>query len=93
MGKLKTHRSERKSGGQTKNAGWFDLSGVIFEREPYPRPKLLNLTRLSRSDPALSRCVWECIKRRQPALAELLKDRALHEMREFFDGEISIKLE
>jgi len=93
MGKLKNHRDRATEAAEKAQPRWYDLSGVIFEREPRKPPQRLNLTRLSRQDAAVSRCVWECIKRRKPALAALLQDKPLHDMRAFFNGEISIDLE
>lgn len=66
------------------------LPGIRFTR--VPPGKTLNLTRLSQTDPPLARCVWECIKRRQPDLANLLRDAGLQAMREFFDGSIILDL-
>jgi len=90
---MKNQRSRATDTAEKAPPRWFDLSGVVFEREAHPRPQMINLTRLSRNDAAMSRCVWECIKRRRPALAELLQDKNLHALRDHFNAEISIELE
>lgn len=62
--------------------------GVVLATE---RPRrMLNITGL---DDTEKRLVWECLKRRKPALAEMLKDPVLHRLREEFNGKIRIELD
>ena len=63
-------------------------SGVVLETAR--KRRMLNITGL---DDIEKRLVWECLKRRKPALAELLKDPALHQLREAFNGKIYIELD
>ncbi len=62
--------------------------GVLLVTEQ-PR-RMLNITGL---DEIEKRLVWECLKRRKPALADLLKDPVLHRLREECNGVIRIELD
>ena len=56
-----------------------------------PKTRLRNLTRMASEQPEAWREEWRRIKQEQPALAEVLKDPLLHELRERFDGHILIE--
>jgi len=79
----------------------------VFEVIPVVRVKvishkeLLNITRLSKAarrhnastiDKVIYNLTWRCIKRNQPALAQLLTDPFLQELQTVFDAEICIEI-
>jgi len=63
-------------------------NGVRFVRAA--RVHYLDLTRLAAYDRQKWQALWADIKANNPALAELLRDPALHELRERFNGSITI---
>ncbi len=93
MGRLKNRRVGLAETEESPERTVYDLSGVIFERAPRRPRTSLNLTRLQHTDAATARCVWECLKRRRPALAALLTDPGLQALKKTFDAEISIELD
>jgi len=62
--------------------------GIRFIREA--KAPRIDLTRLAAHDREKWQALWEDIKQHNPALAALLRDPALHELRERFDGHITI---
>ena len=63
-------------------------SGLRILRD-VPR-KRLNLTAM---DAIEKRLVWECLKRRQPALAALLSDKRFEDVRRAFNGNVFMTID
>lgn len=65
-------------------------AGIVLEKAT--RVPMLNLTKM---DDVERRLTWECIKRRRPALAQLLREHGaeLERIRAAFNGAIRITVE
>lgn len=71
------------------------------EGAPQPLPVPVRTGRVQRRqmlvltgmDDDVKGIVWDCIKRRRPALAELLKSKRLEALRDEFNGKVRIALD